>query len=68
MFHGLGFRVDDLGFRVEVFTICFFFVKGIQKVINVFYSLLKMRVKTVSVNMKSGNLKIVFLAISQNNM
>ena len=68
MFHGLGFRVDDLGFRVDVLsldqlTICFFFVKVNQKVINVFYLSLRMRVKVVSVNMKIGNLKMIFLAI-----
>ena len=42
----------------------FFFVKGNQKVINVFYLLLKMRVKVVNVNMKSDTLKMVFLTIS----
>ena len=43
----------------------FFFVKFNQNVINVFYPLLKMMVKVVSVNMKNGTLKIVFLAISR---
>jgi len=41
----------------------FFFVKGNQKVINVFYPSLKIRVKVFNVNMKSGTLKMVFLAI-----
>ena len=44
----------------------FFFVKVNQKVINVFYPSLKMKVKVVSVNIKIGTLKIVFLAISLN--
>ena len=42
----------------------FFLVKVNQKVINVFYPLFKMRVKVVSVNMKNGTLKMIFLAIS----
>ena len=69
MIRDLGFKVDDLGFRVDVLsldqlTVCFFFVKVNQKVINVFNPSLKMIVKMVNVNMKSGTLKIVFLAIS----
>ena len=44
----------------------FFFVKVNQRVINVFYPSFKMRVKVVSINMKTGTLKIAFLAISQN--
>ena len=44
----------------------FFFVKVNKKVINVFYPLLKIGVKVVSVNMKSDTLKIVLLAISYN--
>ena len=42
----------------------FFFVKVNRKVINVFYLFLKMKVKVVSVKMKSGILKMVFLTIS----
>ena len=42
----------------------FFFVKDNQKVINLFYPSLKTKVKVVSVNMKIGILKIIFLAIS----
>ena len=69
IFHGLGFRVDDLEFKVDVLsldllTLCFFFVKVNEKVINVFYRSLKMKVKMVSVNMKSGTSKMIFLAIS----
>ena len=41
----------------------FFFVEVNQKVINVFYSSLKMKVKVVSVNVKIGILKMIFLAI-----
>ena len=66
MFHGLEFRVDDLRFKVDVKSLVnriFFLVKVNQKVINVFYSSLKMRVKVVSVNMKRDTLKIVFSAI-----
>ena len=42
MFQGLGFRVDDLWFGVDILsldylTICFFFVKINQTVINAFH-------------------------------
>lgn len=50
MFHGLGFRVDDLWFRIDVN----------QKIINVLYLSLKMMIKIVSVNMKSGDLIFIF--------
>jgi len=42
----------------------FFLSKLIKKVIIVFYPSLKLKVKMISVNMKSGTLKMIFLAIS----
>ena len=44
----------------------FFFVKVNEKVINVFYPSLKMRVKVFSINMKSDTLKMIFLTVSIN--
>ena len=34
------------------------------RIINIFYFSLKMRVKTVNVNMKSGTMNIIFLTIN----
>ena len=65
MFHGLGFTVDVLS--LDQLTLCVFFVKVNQNVINVFELSSKIMVKVVSVNMKSGTMKIVFLAISLYN-
>ena len=43
----------------------FFFLNKVnERVINEFYLSLKMKVKVVSINMKSGTLKMIFLTIS----
>ena len=56
--------VDSTYSNYQSPPLCFLFVKVNQKVINVFYPSLKMTVKVVSVNMKSGTLKMIFLASS----
>ena len=61
------FIVDVLCFMFRLVKLMFFFVIVNSRAINVFYPSLKMRVKLISVNMKNGTLKMIFLTISQDS-